>query len=125
MNVNTGSYYDKKSGNVGDRRVAAGKKGIFAETFTLTAGATVTRDFSEIKMNGVDGVTTGFIYCKGPTILHLMLILSGWTYSSRKARNQIKGWRAVDLGQFNGRIYEMQMTNTNGGATTDYTLVGE
>ena len=126
MKANTGSFYDKKSGNIGARRVSAGKKGIMAETFTLTAGATVNRDFEEIKMDGVDGVTSGFIYCKGPhdITINVNCQLPG-AAAVTKPEIKVKVGEEFDLGQFNGRIYEMQITNTSGAATTDYTLVGE
>ncbi len=77
-------------------------------------------------MNGVDGVTTGFIHCKGPhdITFNVNSQLAGPT-AVAKPEIKLKVGEEFDLGQFNGRIYEMQMTNTNGGATTDYTLVGE
>ena len=126
MKANTGSFYDKRSGNIGSRRVSAGKKGIMAETFTLAAATTADRDFAEIKMDGVDGVSSGFIYCKGPhdITFNANCQLAG-AAATAKPEIKVKVGEEFDLGQFNGRIYEIQITNTSGAATTDYTLVGE
>ena len=61
MFTNTGSYWGKKRGNIGDRRKGAGKKGMYTETYTQAAGTTRTLDLSGVLINNVDGICNGTI----------------------------------------------------------------
>lgn len=124
MNVNTGSYYDKIRGNIGERRVAAGKQGMYAETFELVAAQVKTIDFSGVRINDRDGINNGFIKCIGPEDITITVDLT-LTGAVSKPDIKIKSGEQFDIGEFNGRIYEIIITNTSGAATTEYTLVGE
>lgn len=124
MNVNTGSYYDKVRGNIGERRVVAGKQAIYADTFQLAAAQLKIIDFSAVKINDRDGINNGFIKCIGPEdiVIEVDLNLTG---TVNMPEIKIKSGEQFDIGQFNGRIYAMSITNTSGVAVTKYTLVGE
>ena len=124
MNVNTGSYYDKIRGNIGERRVAAGKQGMYAETFELVAAQVKTIDFSGVRINDRDGINNGFIKCIGPEDISITVNLR-IVGTVNMPDIKIKSGEQFDIGEFNGRIYEMEVTNTSGAAVTTYTLVGE
>ena len=126
MKANTGNFYEKKRSDIGNRRIAAGKKGIFSDTIPIGPGSADTQDFSSIKMNGVDGVCNGFIYCKGPhdITFHVYLRIS-MDGTVTKPEVRLNVGETFDLGMFNGRVYKIQTLNTNGSSSTDYTIVGE
>lgn len=62
---NTGLYWDKVSGNIAERRIHAGKKGGYFETFTQGPASTRILDLSGVLLGGNDGISCGTIDNQG------------------------------------------------------------
>ena len=119
MNVNTASYFSKQKNNIVQARLAAGKFAAYSAVDLFAAGATKSYDFSEIKATNRDGVSVGQIINTGLAPIEIKFNLKiKDTVTSPGI--ELKVNEAFDIGQFNGRVYDMEIENIS---ATDSTMI--